>query len=116
VLVVEGARDDGALKVGRKGVADYHLEFTGVPAHAGNYPDDGASALLELAHMALFVRTLDDRAAATTAHPTVARAGTAVNVITEHARLDIDVRVLRMDEAERIDGALRALATARRRA
>ena len=107
VLVVEGARDDGALKVGRKGVADYHLEFTGVPAHAGNYPDQGASALIELAHMALFVRTLDDRAAGTTAHPTVAQAGGAVNVITEHARLDVDVRVLRMDEAERIDGALR---------
>ena len=107
VLVVEGARDDGALKVGRKGVADYHLEFTGIPAHAGNHPDDGASALVELAHLALFVRTLDDRAAGTTAHPTVARAGSAVNVITERARLDVDVRVLRMDEAERIDGALR---------
>jgi len=108
VLVVEGARDDGALKVGRKGVADYHLEFTGIPAHAGNYPDDGASALVELAHMALFVRTLDDREAATTAHPTVARAGSAVNVITESARLDVDVRVLRLDEAERIDRALRS--------
>ncbi|MFU8888552.1 MAG: M20 family metallopeptidase [Trueperaceae bacterium] len=107
VLVVEGARDDGALKVGRKGVADYHLEFTGVPAHAGNYPDQGASALVELAHMALFVRTLDDRDAGTTAHPTVARAGGAVNVITEHARLDVDARVLRMDEAERIDAAMR---------
>jgi glutamate carboxypeptidase len=107
VLVVEGARDDGALKVGRKGVAGVHLEFTGIPAHAGNYPDQGASALIELAHMALFVRTLDDRAAGTTAHPTVARAGGAVNVITEHARLDVDVRVLRQDEAERIDGALR---------
>jgi glutamate carboxypeptidase len=107
VLVVEGARDDGALKVGRKGVADYHLEFTGVPAHAGNDPDRGASALVELAHMALFVRTLDDRDAGTTAHPTVARAGGAVNVITEDARLDVDVRVLRGDEAERIDGALR---------
>jgi len=107
VLVVEGARDDGALKVGRKGVADYHLEFTGVPAHAGNDPDQGASALIDLAHMALFVRTLDDRDAGTTAHPTVARAGSAVNVIPERARLDVDVRVLRMDEAERIDGALR---------
>jgi len=107
VLVVEGARDDGALKVGRKGVADYHLEFAGVPAHAGNHPDDGASALVELAHMALFVRTLDDRDAGTTAHPTVARAGSAVNVISEHARLDVDVRVLRLEEAERVDGALR---------
>jgi glutamate carboxypeptidase len=108
VLVVEAARDDGALKVGRKGVGDYHLTFHGIPAHAGNYPDDGASALVELAHAALFVRSLDDREAATTAHPTVARAGSTTNVIAEHASLDVDVRVLRLDEAERVDAALRA--------
>jgi glutamate carboxypeptidase len=108
VLVVEGARDDGALKVGRKGVADYHVDFLGIPAHAGNHPDDGASALVELAHLTLFARSLDDRDAGTTVHPTVARAGGAVNVITESARLSIDARVLRADEADRIDAALRA--------
>jgi glutamate carboxypeptidase len=110
VLVVEAARDDGALKVGRKGVGDYHFAFHGIPAHAGNYPDDGASALVELAHAALFVRSLDDRDAATTAHPTVAQAGSTTNVIAEHATLDVDVRVLRLDEAERVDAALRAWA------
>jgi glutamate carboxypeptidase len=108
VFVVEGARDDGALKVGRKGVADYHVDFLGVPAHAGNHPDDGASALVELAHLTLFARSLDDRAAGTTVHPTVARAGGAVNVIAETARLSIDARVLRASEADRIDAALRA--------
>lgn len=108
VLVPEAARDDGALKVGRKGVGDLHVHFHGVPAHAGNHPDDGASALLELAHVALFARTLEDRAAATTVNPTVARAGTAVNVIAASARLDVDLRVLRLDEAARVEGALRA--------
>ncbi|MFN2321347.1 MAG: M20 family metallopeptidase [Trueperaceae bacterium] len=108
VLVVEAARDDGALKVGRKGVGDYHFAFHGISAHAGNYPDDGASALVELAHAALFVRSLDDPEAATTAHPTVARAGSTTNVIAEHGLLDVDVRVLRLDEAERVDAALRA--------
>lgn len=110
VLVVEPSRDDGALKVGRKGVAGYHVDLLGVPAHAGNHPDDGASALVELAHLVLFVRTLDDRTAGTTVHPTVARAGGAVNVITESAHLDIDARVLLEAEAGRIDGALRAWA------
>jgi len=108
VLVVEPARDDGALKVGRKGVAGYGVDLRGVPAHAGNHPDDGASALVELAHLVLFVRTLDDPRTGTTVHPTVARAGGAVNVITESARLDIDARVLLTAEADRIDGALRA--------
>ncbi len=108
VLVVEPARDDGALKVGRKGVADFHLEFHGVPAHAGNSPEAGASALVELAHAVLFARSLDDAEASTTVHPTVAHAGGPVNVITERATLAIDARVLRQDEAERIDDAIRA--------
>ncbi len=108
VFVVEPARDDGALKVGRKGVADFHLDFHGVPAHAGNHPEAGASALVELAHAVLFARSLDDLEAGTTVHPTVAHAAGPVNVITERATLDVDARVLRLDEAERIDDAIRA--------
>lgn len=107
VLVVEPPRADGALKVGRKGVADYSLAFVGVPAHAGNQPDLGASALIELAHAALFAKGLEDPEAGTTLNPTVARAGSARNVITEHAELDMDARVLRLDEADRLDQALR---------
>lgn len=107
VYVVEPPRADGALKVGRKGVADYSLSFTGVPAHAGNQPELGASALVELAHATLFARGLEDSEVGTTINPTVARAGSARNVITEHAELDMDARVLRLDEAERLDGALR---------
>lgn len=107
VLVVEGAREDGALKIGRKGTAIYHLAFHGIPSHAGNHPEDGASALVELAHLALFARTLDQPAVGTSVNPTVAHAGGAVNVITEHASLAIDCRVLQVSEAERVDQALR---------
>src|SRR5690606_27694852 len=38
VLVLEPARDDGALKVGRKGVGGYTVTFKGRSAHAGNDP------------------------------------------------------------------------------
>jgi glutamate carboxypeptidase len=107
VLVVEPAREDGALKVGRKGTAIYHLTFHGVPAHAGNNPEEGASALVELAHLTLFAATLDHPEAGTSVNPTVAEAGGAVNVITEHARLAIDCRVLQIAEADRVDAALR---------
>jgi glutamate carboxypeptidase len=110
VYVPEPAREDGAIKVGRKGIADYRLHFHGVPAHAGNRPQDGASALVELAHATLFARGLEDLTAGTTVNPTVARAGHAVNVITEHADLSIDVRVLRAQEGARIDAAMRGYA------
>lgn len=106
VLVVEPPRADGALKVGRKGVGDYSFSFQGIPSHAGNQPDLGASALVEMAHAVLFARSLENNEAGTTLNPTVARAGSARNVITEHAELDMDARVLLLSEAERLDREL----------
>ena len=106
-LVLETSRDDGAIKIGRKGVGSYRVGFSGRSAHAGNNPEDGASALRELAHFLLFAEDLADDEAATTVNVTVAEGGTVVNVIAEEATATIDLRVLRAGEAERIDGAIR---------
>src|SRR3546814_7818156 len=40
-LVVEPARDDGALKTARYGIARYRIRTEGVPAHAGARHADG---------------------------------------------------------------------------
>ncbi|HRP47710.1 MAG TPA: M20 family metallopeptidase [Trueperaceae bacterium] len=106
VLVLEPGRDDGALKVGRKGVGTFELRFRGRSAHAGNNPSDGASALRELAHMLVFVEDLGDDVAGTTVNVTVAHAGFATNVIAEEAVAFVDVRVLKMTEAQRVTGAI----------
>ena len=110
VFVLEPSRDDGALKAGRKGVAGYRIALHGRAAHAGLAPHDGASALVELAHLVLELAALGDDATGTTVTPTVARAGTASNVVTEHAELSVDVRVLTLAEAERVDAAVRGYA------
>jgi glutamate carboxypeptidase len=107
VLVLETGRDDGAVKIGRKGVGSYRVAFAGLSAHAGNNPRDGASALRELAHFLLFVEDLADDEAQTTVNLTVASGGSVVNVISEEAGAKVDVRVLRSGEAERIDEAIR---------
>ncbi|MEX2542488.1 MAG: M20 family metallopeptidase [Trueperaceae bacterium] len=107
VLVLETGRDDGAVKIGRKGVGSYTVGFRGRSAHAGNNPKEGASALRELAHFLLFVEELADEAAQTTVNLTVASGGTVVNVIAEEARAKVDVRALRAGEDERIDAAIR---------
>ncbi len=106
VLVLEPGRDDGALKVGRKGVGTFELRFRGRSAHAGNNPSDGASALRELAHMLVFVEDLGDDVAGTTVNVTVAHAGFATNVIAEEAVAFVDVRVLKLTEAQRVTGAI----------
>lgn len=106
VLVMEMAREDGALKVGRKGVGDIDVRFRGISAHAGNNPAAGASALRELAHFLLFVEDLTDDVAGTTVNLTVAEGGFARNVIAEEARAEIDIRVLKRSEEKRIMSAI----------
>lgn len=106
VFVMEPGRDDGALKVGRKGVGDFGLKLEGRSAHAGNNPADGASALRELAHMLVYVEDLADNVMGTTVNVTTAKAGFATNVIAEQAVATVDVRVLKASEADRITNAI----------
>lgn len=108
VLVLEPGREDGALKIGRKGTGGYRVSFTGKSAHAGNNPADGASALRELAHFLLYVEDLADDVAGTTINLTQAHGGFAANVIAEEAHAVIDLRVLKMTEMDRVDRSVKA--------
>ena len=108
VLVLEPSREDGAFKIGRKGVGGYTVNFTGIPSHAGNNPKDGASAIRELAHFLLFVEDLADDDLETSANLTVATGGSTGNVIAETAEAYIDLRVLKDGEDKRVDDAIRA--------
>lgn len=106
VLVVEPGADDGALKIGRKGVGMLEVRLHGRSAHAGLDPASGASALRELAHLLLFAEGVADPDAGTTVNLTVASGGTTSNVIAEEARGRIDLRFARASEAERVLAAL----------
>ena len=108
VLVVEPGRDDGALKVGRKGTGTVEFRARGKSAHAGNDPEKGASALRELAHFLFFIEGLNDADAGTTVNLTVASGGTVSNVIAEHAEAAVDMRVATLAEAERIEQAIQS--------
>ena len=110
VFVLEPGRDDGALKVGRKGVGDFTVTFAGRSAHAGNHPELGASALREFAHFLLFAESLNDPEAGTSVNVTVAAGGSVGNVIAERATAHVDFRALQDAEAVRVEGALRAYA------
>ena len=105
-FVLEPGRDDGALKIGRKGVGAFFVHFEGQSAHAGNNPKDGASALRELAHFLLFVETLGDDEAETSVNLTVARGGSVGNVIPEEAFAEVDLRALKEEEGARVERAV----------
>jgi len=110
-LVLEPSAAAGALKTARKGTGMYTLRVHGRAAHAGLEPEKGANALLGLAGLVLRSAELARPEHGTTVVPTVARAGTATNVVPAEASLELDVRIFDIREADRIDAAVRDLTT-----
>lgn len=111
VLVVEPPlADTHALKVGRKGVGAFRLTFQGVASHAGNKPQEGASAITEAARAVLALQALARPEMGTTVSVGRIEGGGAVNVIPAGAVLEADVRVSSLAEGERVTAAVHALA------
>jgi len=102
VLVVEPGHPDGGLKNSRKAIGHFRVGFHGISAHAGNNPQDGASALRELAHFLFFAEALTDVEKGISVNVTVATAGSVSNVIAETAVAEVDLRAQTISESERI--------------
>src|SRR6201987_2869021 len=92
VLVTEPARDGGKVVTGRKGVGRFEVFIKGVPAHAGSRPEDGRSAIRELANVIQTLEGLNDPARGITVNVGVVRGGTRPNVIAEEAYAEVDLR------------------------
>ena len=93
VLVTEPARDGGKIVTGRKGVGRFEVFVKGIPAHAGSRPEDGRSAIRELANVIRTLEALNDAKRGITVNVGVVRGGTRPNVIAEEAYAEVDLRV-----------------------
>jgi glutamate carboxypeptidase len=102
VLVTEPARDGGKVVTGRKGVARFEVFVTGVPAHAGSRPQDGRSAIRELANVIQTLEAMTDLKRGVTVNVGVVRGGTRPNVIAEEAYAEVDLRVMTIADADEI--------------
>ncbi|MEA2819608.1 MAG: glutamate carboxypeptidase [Bradyrhizobium sp.] len=100
VLVTEPARDGGKIVTGRKGVARFEVFVTGVPAHAGSRPQDGRSAIRELANVIQALEAMTDIKRGVTVNVGVVRGGTKPNVIPEQAYAEVDLRVMTIADAD----------------
>jgi glutamate carboxypeptidase len=100
VLVTEPARDGGRIVTGRKGVARFEVLVRGVPAHAGSRPQDGRSAIRELANVIQALEAMTDIARGVTVNVGVVRGGTKPNVIPEEATAEVDLRVMTIADAD----------------
>ncbi len=109
VLVMEPASEGEALKTWRKGIARYTVRTKGRASHAGQAPEKGINAVIEAAHQALDLHSLNDLPNGTSVSVTVIKAGIATNVIPPEATMEVDVRFLKAGEATRVDTAIRNL-------
>ena len=109
VLVLEPSADGGAVKTGRKGAGTFEVVVHGRASHAGLDPEQGVNSLIEAAHQVLRIATFGDPAVGTTVTPTVAKVGTADNVVPAEARIRVDVRVTSPEEKERVEGLMAGL-------
>ncbi len=110
VLVLEGAADGGAIKIGRKGCGTFQIAIKGRASHAGLEPEAGVNALIEASHQVIDIAGLGRPDMGTTVTPTVATAGTTDNVVPAEATVVVDVRIESADERERVEAAFAALA------
>ena len=110
--VFEPARPGGEYVIQRKGVGKYILKIAGRAAHAGAQPEDGRSAIEELAHKIVALHALTDAATGTNINVGVIRGGERPNIIADEAYAEVDIRVADLPTAENIDQRIREIAAA----
>lgn len=91
-LVLEGARESGAIVSARKGVGGYTISVRGKPAHAGVEPQKGANAIYTLAEHIGALKKLNGFRPNLTVNVGVIHGGTRANVVAETASAEMDVR------------------------
>ena len=100
-----GFIDDG-LVVGRKGSCRVTLTVHGVAAHAGNDPQRGRNAILEMAHKIIEIQKLHDFEHGLFVNVGVIQGGTVANAVAASCEVGIDIRY---DSFERLEETLQTI-------
>lgn len=110
VYVLEPAQGlDGAYKTARKGVANYRVRVTGVPAHSGVNYEHGHSAIAELARHVGVIEACNDPRRGITINVGTIRGGTRSNVVAAEAQAEVDARIVRASDFPKLDRRLKSL-------
>ncbi|MEV3909181.1 M20 family metallopeptidase [Streptomyces canus] len=99
----------GAVKTGRKGTGIFEVTVTGVEAHAGLAPQDGASAITALSEFVVAAAGVAAPDKGTTINAGLIKGGTATNVVAGRATASVDIRVSSQAEQDRVDAELDAI-------
>ncbi len=78
--------------VERKGFYRFSIETFGRSVHAGNEPENGRNAIVELAYKAIDINALTDWNTGTTINVGTIEGGTVANAVPDYAKMVVDVR------------------------
>ena len=99
-IVTEGARENGAIVIERKGNSYFHVRASGRAAHAGIEPEKGRNAIEELALKIVKLRALNDFDRGSTVTIGTINGGENRIVVAESAEMDIDLRYRTKEDGE----------------
>lgn len=108
VFVLEPAQGL-AYKTARKGVGHYELRVEGIAAHAGVDFEKGHSAVLEAARLVEEVSGWSDLQRGLTFNAGLIRGGTRSNVIAAECCVEVDARVVTMNDIAEVEGRFASL-------
>ncbi len=108
--IYEGASADMTRCNERKGSVNFTVEFTGKAGHCGFAFTNGArSAVSEMARWIVKLDSLQSRDTDTTVNVGVAQGGLKRNVVAPNASIQVDIRIARNEEVQRVDRTLEEL-------
>lgn len=108
-LVLEPARKEGTMVNQRRGVGRYTLHATGVAAHSGVNPQEGSSAINELANWIVELHKLNDWAGGTSLNVGLISGGSGVNSVAAQATGQMDIRFTDESVPEKIEAKMKVM-------
>lgn len=112
VFNAEPGRKSGNIVDNRRGGAFYHVDITGISAHAGLNPHDGRSAIHDLGRKIVAWTALNDAERDISVNVGLVSGGQSVNSVAPNASAEIDLRFARPEDESRMEERIRDIALA----
>ena len=110
VLVLEPALGpEGLIKTTRRGVGRFEIRVVGRASHSGLAPEEGASAIQEMALVIQALHALTDSERGITVNVGTVSGGTRVNVVAGECRATVDVRVATLADGRWVNDVILGL-------
>ncbi|RHW39545.1 M20 family peptidase [Lysinibacillus yapensis] len=108
-LIMEPARKDGSLVTARRGGGHYEIVVKGKAAHSGIEPENGRSAIEELAYKIIQLHQLNDHEKGISVNVGLIEGGSSVNTVSANAVAHVDIRISQLEQAAYLEKKIKEI-------